>query len=109
MRKLTRAQQNRTWLFLIIFIASLMGNGLGYWLLHQRDKSQEQFFEIALEKLDRLEKAQRDLQYRSAQFEQAMNEKQQLQRALDAHQQFMENSHRQFAPSDSPPPDSSAK
>jgi hypothetical protein len=92
MKKLTRLQHTRVTLFLLIVIASLIGNGMGYWLLKQENNLPENFAEEALAKLDKLEKMQRDLEYRNAQFEQANKENRQLQQALEFHQQLLDKS-----------------
>lgn len=92
MKKLTRLQHSRVTLFLLIVIASLIGNGAGYWLFKQEHNLPENFAEEALAKLDKLEKMQRDLEYRNARFEQANKENRQLHQALEFHQQLMDKS-----------------
>ncbi len=92
MKKLTRFQHTRVTLFLLIVIASLIGNGAGYWLFKQENNLPENFAEEALAKLDKLEKMQRDLEYRNARFEQANKENRQLHQALEFHQQLLDKS-----------------
>ena len=81
-------------LFLLVVLASFIGNALGYWLVH-RDTNTELLAEshakenALLEKLATIEKLQRDTQYHNKAIEQANKENLNLQRALEFHQQLM--------------------
>lgn len=90
MKKLTRVQHARVTLFLSVIIASLIGNGAGYWLFKPENNLPGNFADDVLARLDKLEKMQRDQEYRNMQLEQANKEKQQLQRALEFHKQLLE-------------------
>ncbi|PUA28529.1 MAG: hypothetical protein B0W54_19005 [Cellvibrio sp. 79] len=94
MKKLTRIQQFMAALFLLVVLASFIGNALGYWLFY-RNSFAGQLAEsnaretVLLEKLATIEKLQRDTQYHNKTIEHANKENLKLQQALEFHQQLM--------------------
>lgn len=107
MKKLTRIQQLMATLFLLVVLASFIGNVLGYWLF-QRNAQADLLAEshakenALLEKLATIEKLQRDTQYHNKAIEQANKENLNLQRALEFHQQLMDKANSVDTPSAKP-------
>ena len=93
MKKLTRIQKANVNLFMLVMAASIIGNLIGYAGVNYFSEANTEFSsrdEKLLEKLEILEKLQRDQAYYSKAIEQSHQEKQQLERALKFHQQMLE-------------------
>lgn len=98
MKKLTRIQRANVNLFMLVIIASALGNFIGYaTTAHFNDPEAEYSAreKKLWEKLETLEKLQRDQAYYSKAIEQSHQEKQQLERALEFHQRILERTHSQ--------------
>ncbi|HEY8941790.1 MAG TPA: hypothetical protein VIM59_16430 [Cellvibrio sp.] len=107
MKKLTRIQQLMATLFLLVVLASFIGSALGYWLF-QRNAQADELAEshtkenALLEKLETIEKLQRDTQYHNNTIEQVNKENLNLQRALEFHQHLMDKANSADTPSAKP-------
>lgn len=92
MKKIKRLHRTRIIFFLSIVFASLIGNGLGFWLFQKPNALPDDFAQTINSRLESIEKSQRDLHYRNASIEQANKERERLQNALEHHQRMMDKS-----------------
>lgn len=100
MKKIKRLHRSRIIFFLSLFLASLLGNGLGFWFFQKPNPLPDDFAQTLNSRLESIEKSQRDLHYRNASIEQANKERERLQNALQYHQRMMDKS--EAVPSPSP-------